>query len=129
MASKSKPKKIAPKSLKSAETKVPKLSIPKAPYKKSEFFSVLAEQTGLAKKEAQKVIETLQTITKLHLVKNGPGQFTLPGMFKITTMTKPATKARKGKNPFTGEDMVFKAKPAKRVVKVRVLKKFKAEVE
>ena len=66
---------------------------------------------------------------KLHLVKNGPGQFVLPGLFKMTVVTKPATKARKGTNPFTGEEMMFKAKPARRVVKVRVLKKFKAEIE
>lgn len=66
---------------------------------------------------------------KVHLIKNGPGQFMLPGLFKMTVATKPATKARKGKNPFTGEEMMFKAKPARRVVKVRVLKKFKAEIE
>jgi len=129
MVLKSKTKKAASKPLKSAETKTLKLGVPKAPYKKSELFGVLAEQTNLAKKEIQKVIEILQTVIKLHLVKNGPGQFTLPGICKMTTMTKPATKARKGKNPFNGEEMMFKAKPARRVVKARVLKKLKAEVE
>lgn len=129
IASKVKAKKVALKSTKSVETKTLKLNIPKTPYKKSEFFGVLAEQTALSKKDVQKVVETLQTIIKLHLVKSGPGQVTVPGMLKITTVTKPATKARKGTNPFTGEEMMFKAKPARRAVKVRVLKKFKAEIE
>jgi nucleoid DNA-binding protein len=124
-----KPKKTAAKAPKVTPQKTLKLTVPKAPYKKSEFFQILAEQTELNKKDIKKVIETLQTVIKLHLVKNGPGQFTLPGMFKVITTIKPATKARKGKNPFTGEEMIFKAKPAKRVVKVRVLKKFKTELE
>ncbi len=117
------------KSKKVIAKKVPKLPIPEAPYKKTELFKALAEQTGLGKKEAQAVLETLQTIMKLHLSKKGPGQFVLPGIFKMSAVTKPATKARIGKNPFTGEEMMFKAKPARRVVKVRVLKKFKTEIE
>ena len=126
---KSKPKKPAVKAPKAAPQKTPKLAVPKAPYKKSEFFQVLSEQTELSKKDVKKVIETLPTLIKVHLTKGGPGQFTLPGMFKVITVTKPATKARKGKSPFTGEEMIFKAKPARRVVKVRVLKKFKSELE
>jgi len=109
--------------------KVPKLTTPKAPYKKSEFFSVLAEQSGLAKKEVKLVVESIEAIIKVHLLKNGPGQFTLPGVFKMTAVTKPATKAKKGRNPFTGEEIMIKAKPARRVVKVRILKKFKTAVE
>ena len=53
------------------------------------------------------------------------GEFTLPGMLKITTVSKPAKKARKGINPFTGEETMFKAKPASIAVKVRPLKKLK----
>jgi len=121
----SKPKKTAA----TKKAAIPKLLSPKSPYKKTELFEALTSQTGLSKKEVQKVLEILQTVMKLHLVKNGPGLFVLPGVFKMTTVTKPATKARTGKNPFTGEEMVFKAKPARRVVKIRVLKKFKAEVE
>jgi hypothetical protein len=77
----------------------------------------------------QKLLEILETVMKLHLSKKGPGQFVLPGVFKMTAVTKPATKPRTGKNPFTGEEMVFKGKPARRVVKIRILKKFKAEIE
>ncbi len=109
--------------------KTPKLTIPKTPYKKSEFFNVLAEQSGLAKKEVKAVVESIEAIIKAHLLKNGPGQFTFPGVFKMTAVTKPATKAKRGRNPFTGEEMTIKAKPAKRVVKARVLKKFKIAVE
>jgi nucleoid DNA-binding protein len=54
--------------------------------------------------------------------------FTVPGLMKITVQKKPATKARKGTNPFTGEAMMFKAKPARKVVKVRALKKLKEMV-
>ena len=124
----SKPKKMAA-SKSVVASKVPKLLSPKTPYKKTELFETLTERTGLGKKDVQKVLETLQMVMKVHLVKNGPGQFVLPGLFKMTVATKPATKARKGKNPFTGEEIMFKAKPARRVVKVRVLKKFKAEIE
>ena len=60
-----------------------------------------------------------------HLKKRGAGQFTLPGLLKIVTQKKPATKARKGINPFTGEATTFAAKPARTMVKVRPLKKLK----
>lgn len=122
---------IKPKmaSKKTAIIKISKLLPPQAAYKKTELFSTVAEQTGLGKKEVQSVLQTLQTIMMLHLTKKGPGQFVLPGVFKMTVVTKPATKPRTGKNPFTGEEMTFKAKPARRVVKIRVLKKFKAEIE
>jgi nucleoid DNA-binding protein len=116
-------------SKKTAAIKIPKLLSPAAPYKKTELFNTVAEQTGLSKKEVQSVLETLQTIMMLHLTKKGPGQFVLPGVFKMTAVLKAATKPRTGKNPFTGEEMTFKAKPARCVVKTRVLKKFKAGIE
>ena len=55
----------------------------------------------------------------------GPGQITLAGLMKVVAVRKPATKARKGVNPFTGEPTIFKAKPARNVVKIRPLKKVK----
>ena len=57
--------------------------------------------------------------------KSSAGEFTVPGLMKLIVKSKPAKKARKGINPFTGEEMTFKAKPAQRVVKVRTLKKLK----
>ncbi|MEE9418670.1 MAG: HU family DNA-binding protein [Desulfatiglandaceae bacterium] len=56
------------------------------------------------------------------------GKFTLPGLMKIEVKRKPATKARKGINPFTDEETVFKAKPARNVVKIRPLKQMKGMV-
>ena len=55
----------------------------------------------------------------------GPGVFSVPGLMKVTVKKKPATRARKGTNPFTGEEMMFKAKPARKIVKVRPLKALK----
>jgi len=102
-----------------------KLIIPKAAMKKAEFFRVLAEQSGISKSEARSVIESMKAIIKVHLVKQGPGVFKLPGFLKMTIVNKAATKAKKGINPFTGEEMMFKAKPARRVVKAKILKQFK----
>ena len=62
---------------------------------------------------------------KKDLGKKGPGIFTVPGLMKIKVVRKPATKARKGINPFTGEEMMFKAKPSRNVVKVLALKGLK----
>ena len=59
------------------------------------------------------------------LGKRGPGVFNLPGLLKILVQRKPATKERKGINPFTGEEAIFKAKPARNVVKIRPLKALK----
>ena len=59
------------------------------------------------------------------LGKRGPGIYTIPGLMKLTVVRKPATKARKGINPFTGEETVFKAKPARNVIKIRPLKNLK----
>ncbi|MEE9422699.1 MAG: HU family DNA-binding protein, partial [Gammaproteobacteria bacterium] len=65
------------------------------------------------------------TLIKRDLKRNGPGVYTVPGLMKIKVVRKPATKSRKGVNPFTGEAMVFKAKPARNVVKVLALKALK----
>jgi nucleoid DNA-binding protein len=70
-------------------------------------------------------MDELSNIIELHVKKRSVGQFTLPGLLKVQVVNKPATKARKGINPFTGEETVFKAKPARNVVKVRPLKKLK----
>ena len=94
------------------------------PATKSEVFSFISEQTGLTKKEVGAVFEALAAMIKREL-KRGPGVFTVPGLMKIKVVKKPATKARKGINPFTGEEIMIKAKPARRVVKVQALKGLK----
>jgi nucleoid DNA-binding protein len=71
------------------------------------------------------VLDELASVIERHVKKNAAGSFTMPGLFKILVVRKPATKARKGINPFTGEETTFKAKPASNAVKVRPLKKLK----
>ena len=92
---------------------------------KTEVLNSLAESTGMTKKEVALVLDELTALIGTQIGKKGPGVFTVPGLFKITVTRKPATKARKGINPFTGEETMFKAKPARNVVKVRPLKKLK----
>ena len=97
----------------------------KEPMTKSAMMSAIAENTGLAKKDVAAVFESLTTLINGHIKKGGAGTCTLPGLMKIKVVRKPATKARKGINPFTGEEMMFKAKPARNVVKVTPLKALK----
>ena len=92
---------------------------------KSQVFGELAEATELSRKEIAGVFETLASLIEKDLGKRGPGTFTVPGLMKIKVKRKPATKKRKGINPFTGEEMIFKAKPARNVVKVLPLKGLK----
>jgi len=95
---------------------------------KSEVFGGLADATELSKKEIVCVFDELGKLIKRDLGKRGPGLFTVPGLMKIKVVRKPATKARRGINPFTKEEMMFKAKPARNVVKVLPLKGLKSMV-
>jgi nucleoid DNA-binding protein len=102
-----------------------KATAKKAPTK-SEILNSIAETTELSKKDVSAVFDALGVeIQKAIAKRGGPGQFAIPGLCKITVQRKPATKARKGINPFTGEEQMFKAKPAKNVVKIRPLKSLK----
>ena len=96
-----------------------------APMSKTQILSEVSGSTGLSRKQAAQVLEELTGLIKKHIDKKGPGTFTLPGLFKITTIKKKAQAARKGINPFTKEEVMFKAKPARTVIKVRPLKKLK----
>jgi nucleoid DNA-binding protein len=96
-----------------------------SPLNKSQILADISGTTGVAKRDVGKVIEELSSVIDRHIGKKGPGSFTLPGLFKIKTIKKPATKARKGINPFTKEEVMFKAKPARTVIKIRPLKKMK----
>lgn len=97
----------------------------KEKFTKTQILNEIADSTGLAKKDVQSVLDELTGVMERHLRKRAIGEFTLPGLFKIVTVKKPARKARKGVNPFTGEETVFKAKPASTTVKVRPLKRLK----
>ena len=92
---------------------------------KAQLLSAIAEDTGLAKKQVADVMDSLGGQIERHIKKRGPGAFTLPGLMKIKTVRKPARKARKGINPFTGEEATFAAKPAHTVVKIQPLKGLK----
>lgn len=96
------------------------------PYTKSEILSYIADNCGISKKEASSVLENLSELMALHLnSKKGPGEFIVPGLMKCRVVRKPATKPRKGINPFTGQETMFQAKPARNVIKIRPLKKLK----
>ena len=97
----------------------------KAKMTKSQIVASLADSTELSKKQVNAVLDELNALIERSIKKRAVGEFTIPGVMKITTVKKPARKARKGINPFTGEATVFKAKPASIAVKVRPLKKLK----
>ena len=102
----------------------------KEPLTKAQLLTTLVEETGLTKKDCSLVLDELSNVVSRHLKKRGgAGTFTMPGLFKIKTLRKPATKARKGTNPFTGEEAMFKAKPARTVVKIQPLKAMRDMVE
>lgn len=100
----------------------------KSRFSKTQMLTHISETTEVPRKQVQAVLEELSTVIEGHIVKNGCGEFVLPGLMKIVTVKKPARKARKGINPFTGEETTFKAKPASIQVKIRPLKKMKEMV-
>ena len=95
------------------------------PATKSEILSNIAEATQLSRKQVAAVFEALAGQIKAAVGKKGPGIFALPGLLKIIVILKPATPQRRGINPFTKQEQMFKAKPARRVVKVRPLRGLK----
>lgn len=94
---------------------------------KSEVYGHIADNLGITRKQVGAVFDEMAGMIRKDL-RGGPGTFTVPGLMKITVQKKPATKARKGVNPFTGEEIMIKAKPARKVVKVRPLKNLKEMV-
>lgn len=140
VAAKSAPKAAAKSAPKAAAKKAPaKKVVAAAPKKitaaittklsKSQVLLAVSEATSLTRKQVGSVLDELESMISRSISKKGLGEFTLPGLLKITTVKKPARKARKGINPFTGEETTFKAKPASVAVKVRPLKKLKEFVE
>jgi len=109
---------------KATVTKKTTAKVAKKPTTKSESLAYIAEETGFSKVEVGMVFDSLTKLIQRDL-KKGPGVYTVPGLMKIKVVRKPATRARKGVNPFTGEEMMFKAKPARNVVKVLALKGLK----
>ncbi len=123
MAAKKKTKKKATK--KKAAATAPKIKAIKEPFTKTQLLTTLAERTDMKKKDVATIFDELALIINGHVKRNGAGVFTLPGLLKIKVVRKPATKARPGINPFTGEETIFKAKPARNVIKCQPLKALK----
>src|ERR1035438_3700752 len=94
----------------------------KGPLSKSGLIQTLVDKhtTNLTRRDVKGIIETVATIGHAELKKNG--LFVVPGLIRLVVVKKPATKERKGINPFTKEETIFKAKPARKVVKGRPVK-------
>ena len=93
---------------------------------KSQLVEKIAQLQELAKKDVKGMMDALAEVGHKELKKNGV--FVVPGFAKFVVVKKPATKARKGINPFTGQEMMFKAKPARKIVRARPVKAAKMAV-
>lgn len=97
----------------------------KEAFTKTALIAHLATQAGVEPKAAKAVLAALETAILASVHKKGSGEFTLPGLLKIGLQQVPAKKKRFGKDPFTGEERWFPAKPASVKIKTRALKKLK----
>lgn len=122
-------KKTAKRTTKKASAAKPgRITPAPKPRSKGDVYNTIAGQTELTRKQVVAVFDALSGVLAADLGKRGPGVCNIPGLAKVVVQRKPATRARKGINPFTGEEMMFKAKPARNVVKVRALKNLKSMV-
>lgn len=131
MAKKSKMKrKSTTKTAKPALKKLSASKMPtiKDPLSKSGMIRTITDVTLVSKKDVVSVLDCFTQVIEKHLKSGGPGKFVLPGVLKMTVVKKPAKPARKGINPFTGEEIMLKAKPAYKAVKIKALKKLKEMV-
>lgn len=106
-----------------------KAAVVKEPLTKSQMFTDISEFAGVSKKEVSAVFEGISRLVAASISKKGPGKIKIPGLMQIEIKERPATKARKGINPFTGEEIMIKAKPKRRAVKIRALKSLKEMAE
>lgn len=97
----------------------------KTAFNKTSLAAHLAAQAGVEPKAAKAVLAALEATMLASVHKKGLGEFTLPGLLKITALSVPARKKRLGKDPFTGVERMFAAKPASTKIKTRALKKLK----
>jgi nucleoid DNA-binding protein len=95
---------------------------------KSQFVATLAEKSSLTKKQAASALDAINVMVAQELGKRGPGEVIIPGLLKLNVVEKPATSKHEGVNPFTKALMTYKAKPARKVIKVRPLKPLKDAV-
>jgi DNA-binding protein HU-beta len=90
---------------------------------KAQFINALAEKTGMNKKQAMATLDTLNAMAVEQLGTNG--ELVIPGLVKLNVATKPATAEHSGINPFTKQPMMFKAKPARKVIRAHPVKALK----
>lgn len=109
-------------------TNVIKLPSIKEQLSKKGIIDTITTATNLGKKDVVSVLDCFAQVIERHVKSGGPGIFVLPGMLKISVVKKPARPARKGVNPFTGEEIMIKARPACKAVKIKPLKKLKEMV-
>lgn len=93
---------------------------------KTELVEAVASQSGLEKKQVNSVLDALSSVVYQEL--KSQNEVVVPGLLKISTVTKPATPEREGINPFTKEKTMFKAKPERKVIKARPVKALKDAV-
>ncbi len=127
MATKKAAKKKAPAKKKSAPAKKATKAI-STKMTKTAILGEISQNTGLTKGQVGSVLEELETLIERHIKKGGAGEFTLPGLMKIKSVKRPATKKRMGRNPATGEEIVIGPKPASIRVRVTALKGLKEMV-
>jgi nucleoid DNA-binding protein len=111
--------------LKMAPKKIPPI---KDPLSKGNLIRTITDACALNRKDVVAMLDCLSQIMEKHVKTGGPGTFVLPGLLKIKVVKRPARPARRGINPFTKEEVMFKAKPASRKVKILALKKLKEMV-
>jgi nucleoid DNA-binding protein len=102
--------------------------MPNTRLSKSQFVAALAEKSGLTKKQVTTVLDALNVIVAHQLGKRGPGEVIIPGLLRLGVVEKPATGQYEGVNPFTKEPMTYKARAARKVIRVRPLKALKDAV-
>lgn len=95
---------------------------------KTGILNEIAESTDLSRKQVESVLTELENLIERHIKKRAVGEFTLPGLLKVKSVKRPATKKRMGRNPATGAEIVIPAKPATTRVRVTPLKRLKEMV-
>lgn len=107
---------------KTAKKKAFKITAATKRRSRGDVIKQIAAATELKTRQVKDVFEVLTNLMAADLGKKGCGEFNFNGLVKLRTVNKPATKARKGRNPFTGEEIMIKAKPASRKVRARALR-------
>jgi len=114
---------------KAAAPTMPAVKAFKEPLKGQNLYKKIVELTDISLKDVKRVFEALEYCMACSLKKKSCAEFTLPKIAKFVIRVRPARPKGKGTNPFTGEPMIIKARPAARIVKARVLKRVKDMAE